>query len=267
VSDLQDKRILVVDDDPELLRLVEICLSVTKAQVYTAPDGQMGLRQFFLLRPDLVVLDVMMPDLDGWQVCQHVRLHSDVPILFLTAMGREEDVVRGLDCGAVDYVTKPFSPRVLVARVRAALRRRALTPGPDRPPTHGYSDGHLTVDLDAHRVLVRGQPVRLTAKEYQLLACLLRNAGRVLTYRQILEEVWGWEYQNNADYAHVYMWRLRKKLERDPRNPQYLLTEHGVGYRFQELLPVKGLRSGQGHPHRETRTGLSLLPLSDDSQD
>ena len=228
---MQGKTILVIDDDPEMLRLLEHIFSREGAQVCTAAGGQEGLRQFYNYPPHLVVLDVMMPDLDGWQVCARVRQMSDVPIIFLTALNAEAEIIHGLDTGAVDYVTKPFSPHVLVARARAALRQTELAPGTEKTDT--YRDDYLAIDLDARRVRVRGEPVKLTKTEYRLLAYLVENAGQVLTPQQILEYVWGREYRDSIDYTHVYMWRLRQKLEEDPQNPRYLLTEHGLGYRFQ----------------------------------
>jgi two-component system KDP operon response regulator KdpE len=228
---MQGKIILVIDDDPEMLRLLEHIFSREGAQVCTAAGGQEGLRQFYNYPPHLVVLDVMMPEMDGWQVCARVRQMSDVPIIFLTALNAEAEIIHGLDTGAVDYVTKPFSPHVLVARARAALRQTELAPGTEKTDT--YRDDYLAIDLDTRQVTVRGEPVKLTKTEYRLLAYLVENAGQVLTPQQILEYVWGREYRDSIDYTHVYMWRLRQKLEEDPQNPRYLLTEHGLGYRFQ----------------------------------
>jgi two-component system alkaline phosphatase synthesis response regulator PhoP len=178
-----------------------------------------------------------MPVLDGWEACRLIRRLSDVPIIFVTALTQEDAIVRGLDCGAVDYIPKPFSPKVLLARARAALR--AADAGSKKRRVALYKDGYLDIDLEARRVLVGGEPVQLTATEYRLLSHLLENAGRVLTYDQILEHVWGWECQDSVGYVHVYVWHLRQKLEQDPRNPNYLLTERGVGYRFeiQEFEP------------------------------
>lgn len=223
------KNILVIDDDPELVRLVEYALAQEDYEVYKAYDGQDGLRQVNILRPDLVILDIMMPGMDGWEVCRRIREKSDVPILMLTAKRREEDIVRGLDFGADDYLTKPFSVKELLARVRAILRRAAW-----RPQTEAsvYSDGYLTVDMEERKVLVKGKPVKLTPTEFRLLAELVQNAGRVLTYRQLLEKVWGWEYINDIDYVRIYIWRLRQRIEKEPSEPQYIITEYGVGYRF-----------------------------------
>jgi DNA-binding response OmpR family regulator len=228
---VRGKRILVIDDDPDMVVLVKLLFSRAGAEVYTALDGREGLRQFGVCRPDLVLLDVMMPVLDGWETCRHLVRLSDVPIIFLTARTQEDDVIRGLECGAVDYVTKPFSTKVLLARASAALR--TVDAGPAERRNGHYDDGYLNVDLEARRVLVEGKLVQLTATEFRLLAFLFENAGRVLTYGQILEHVWGWECQGSTEYVHVYVWHLRQKLEQDPRHPSYLLTEHGVGYRFE----------------------------------
>jgi two-component system KDP operon response regulator KdpE len=196
-----------------------------------ATDGQEGLGQFGACRPDLVLLDIMMPMLDGWRTCAELVRLSDVPIIFMTVLGREDDIVRGLDCGAVDYVTKPFSPKVLLARSRAALRQAGVSSR--NGVTAIYDDGHLNVDLENRRVRVAGEPVQLTATEFRLLSYLVENPRRLLTYRQILEHVWGWDCQGSTEYVHVYIWHLRQKLEQDPRHPSYLLTERGVGYRFE----------------------------------
>ncbi|NPV08431.1 MAG: response regulator transcription factor [Anaerolineae bacterium] len=232
---MQSKKVLVVDDDPKMHRLLEYALTQAGAEVFIATDGEEGLRSFYARRPDLVILDLMMPNMDGWQTCRRIRELSEVPILILTARGREEDVLRGFEYGADDYVTKPFSLRVLVARVQALLHRASLPPISEKPVT--YKDDYLTIDLGDNRVLVNGEPARLTATEYRLLAYLVENAGRVLSSRQILEKVWGWEYTDDVDYVRVYIWHLRQKLEPDAKNPRYLVTEHGLGYRFEKQSP------------------------------
>jgi two-component system KDP operon response regulator KdpE len=228
---MRGKKILIVDDDPDVRRLVKTVFSRAGAAVYTASDGREGLGQFGACQPDLVLLDIKMPALDGWETCRLMRRMSDVPIIFLTVVAGEDDIVHGFDCGAADYVTKPFSTKVLLARARAALRAMDAAPGRRRVAL--YNDGYLAVDLDAHRVSVAGKLAQLTATEYRLLAYLLENAGRVLTYEQLLEEVWGEACKDSADYVHVYVWHLRQKLERDPSRPQYVQTERGVGYRFE----------------------------------
>jgi DNA-binding response OmpR family regulator len=228
---LQGKRILAVDDDPWILYLLTSVFSQTGAQIYTAADGKDGLRQFYDLRPDLVLLDIMMPKLDGWQACARIQDLSNVPVIFLSALARPQDISRGLESGAIDYVVKPFSPQILLARVRAALRQVAAASPPEGQM--GYDDGHLAVALDENRVLVQGRQVMLTSTEYRLLAYLCQNAGRVVTYNEILKNVWGWAYRNSVNYVHVYVSYLRKKIEPDPSRPAYIHSERGIGYRFE----------------------------------
>lgn len=228
---LQNAKILVIDDDPEILELLELFLSRAGAQTFTARNAQDGLRQFYECRPDLVILDLMMPGMDGWEVCERLRQLADVPIMMLTALSSSQDMVRGLDCGADDYVAKPFEKQVLLARVRALLRRVGR-PATEAPPGM-YDNGHLAIDLEGRRVSVRRQPVRLTPTEFKVLSYLAGNASRVLTHEQILKRVWGPECQDSAQYVHVYIHRLRQKLEEDPAEPRYLITEPGVGYRFE----------------------------------
>jgi two-component system KDP operon response regulator KdpE len=228
---LHNRRILVIDDDPELLDLMDLLLSRAGAHVLTARDARKGLRQFYDHRPDLVILDLLMPGMDGWEACERFRELSDVPILMLTALDQDGDMVRGLDCGADDYVTKPFGNQVLLARARALLRRAERSASGEKPLV--YDDGYLAIDLVQRRVRVRQQPAKLTPTEYRLLVYLLRHAHRVLTHEQILEEIWGEECLDSTHYVHVYVHRLRQKLEQDPEEPRYLLTEPGVGYRFE----------------------------------
>ena len=224
-------RILVIDDDPDLVTLLDHALSRAGAQVYTAQDGADGLRVFYAQQPDLLILDVVMPVMDGWQTLLRIRELSDVPVIMLTVQGSEAEIVRGLDLGAVDYVTKPFSMRVLIARVEAALRvagRRS-----DAAEPAAYDDGYLRIDLEQRRVTVGGALVPLTETEYRLLIYLVENAGRVLSSQQILRRVWGPAYGEETQYVRTYIRRLRLKLEADPADPEYLLTVRGVGYRFQ----------------------------------
>lgn len=229
---MQNEKVLVVDDDPALLPLIEYTFAREGYQVSTASDGKEALRRFFADRPHLVILDIMMPRMDGWETCQRIREVSEVPIIMLTAKGQDEDIVRGLECGADDYLTKPFSIKVLLARARAVLRRAALPPQEQEQPIL-YADDYLSIDLRQRRVTVEGEAVKLTPTEYRLLAYLVENAGQVLTSQQILQAVWGWEYQDDLDYVRVYIWHLRQKLERDPKSPRYVQTELGVGYRFE----------------------------------
>lgn len=232
---MQNVKVLLIEDDPAILRMVQYLLTDEGMTAVTARNGLEGLRCFYATRPDLVILDLMMPELDGWETCQRIREMADVPILMLTARGQDEDMVRGLSTGADDYMVKPFSPEVLVARIHALLRRTGWAKEAETPVV--FSDERLQIDLEARRVTVAGKPIRLTATEFQLLAYLVANAGRVLTFRQILENVWGWEYQDDTQFARLYTWRLRQKLEQDPKHPNYILTEYGVGYRFEK--PVR----------------------------
>lgn len=229
---MHNAKILTIEDDPALLRLVQYTLAEEGMDVSTASNGRDGLRQFYSLQPELVILDLMMPEMDGWETCRRIREMADVPIMMLTARGQDEDMVRGLDIGADDYMVKPFSPEVLVARAQALLRRSRMA-RPEKAPAI-YRDDRLFVDLEARRVCVEGIPVRLTATEFKLLAFLVENAGRVMTFRQTLENVWGWEYQDDSHQARLYIWRLRQKIETDPKNPVYIQTEYGVGYRFEK---------------------------------
>jgi DNA-binding response OmpR family regulator len=232
---MEEKRVLVVDDDPALLPLIEYTFAREGYEVVTACDGKEALREFFAHKPDLVILDIMMPRMDGWEACRRIREVSDVPIVMLTARGQDEDIVRGLEYGADDYLTKPFSIKVLLAHARAVLRRAALPAVEYAEPTT-YADDFLTIDLKERRVTVEGEHVKLTPTEYRLLAYLVQNAGQVLTFTQILQNVWGWEYQDDLDYVRVYVWHLRQKIEQDPKNPKYIQTEIGVGYRFEKAL-------------------------------
>jgi DNA-binding response OmpR family regulator len=229
---LRDWTILVIDDDPETLKLLEVILERAGARVVAARDAEQGLRRFYEHRPDLVILDVMMPGRDGWEVCRDLRRLSAVPIMMLTVLDETRDALRGLDAGADDYVTKPFSPQLLVARAGALLRRAARPSTQERGTL--YDDGYLAIDLVRQQVRVAQQPVRLTPTEYKLLAYLVRHTGQVLSREQILGHVWGSECLGSTEYLHVYIYRLRKKLEPDPDHPRYLFTEPGMGYRFAE---------------------------------
>jgi two-component system KDP operon response regulator KdpE len=224
-------KILVIDDDPDLCRLLERALAQDGTEVIAAGGSKEALHTFYATRPDLVILDIMMPGMDGFEVCRRLRDLSDVPIIILTGVDEEQAMVEGLAYGADDYITKPFHLSVLRARVEAVLRR--TTHGAGDMQLHGYSDDYLVVDLDRRRVLVKGELVPLSPTEYNLLATLVEHAGQVLTYQQLLERVWGWEYRGQIDYVHVYISRLRRKIEPDPLKPRYILTESRVGYRFE----------------------------------
>jgi len=229
------KKILVFDDDPRFLRLVEQVLTQKGYEVLTAGSGQEGLRVLFEHKPDLVLLDVVMPGMDGWQTCSRIRDVSDIPIIMLTGQrSAEEDIVRGLDHGADDYLIKPVGNRELVARIRTVLRRAELPSSRDTRLGITYSDGYLTVDIAKRRVMVNDKRIKLTPREFRLFALLLENAGHILTHRQLLEKVWGWEYTDDVDYVRIYISHLRQKIEPNPTQPRYIATESGVGYYFQK---------------------------------
>ncbi|KAA3656370.1 MAG: DNA-binding response regulator [Chloroflexi bacterium] len=229
---MRNKKILIVDDDIFIRRMVEEAFLQEKAKIITAANGHEGLQKFFAERPELVILDVVMPYVDGWEALRQIRNLSNTPVIMLTSLKDDADIVRGLEDGAIDFVTKPFSPKVLVARARAAIRQTNTTIQPTRPA--GFQDQYLHIDLENHRILVNDDPVKLTKTEFKLLAYLVKHPGMVLTFEKILENVWGWEYQDSIQYVHVYMSRLRQKLEPDPKEPRYFLTEFGVGYRFDK---------------------------------
>lgn len=227
---LKNKTILVVDDEERMARFIRLNLEHDGFQVVEAYRGMQALQQYRDSLPDLVLLDVMMPDIDGFEVLTMIRDISNVPVIMLTAKGEEDDRVRGLELGADDYVTKPFSPRELVSRVRAVLRRTdsSSTDSPDVIEV----DEHLKLDFSKREIWLDGELVKLRPTEYRLLYHLVKNAGWVLTYDQILSRVWGYEYRDEPHYVRLYINYLRQKIEKDPSNPIYILTERGVGYRF-----------------------------------
>jgi len=231
-----EKKILVVDDEPTFVRLVSKTLAHKGYEVLTAGDGQEALRLMFAHQPDLVLLDMVMPKMDGWQTCSRIREMSDIPIVILTGKQKSEaDIVRGLDYGADDYLIKPVGSRELVARVRAILRRAELPSSLVGKKEITYSDAFLTVNIAERKVIVNGKRVRLTPTEFKLFALLLENASRVLTHRQLLERVWGWEYVDDIDHVRIYIWHLRQKIEPDTAHPRYIVAEPGVGYYFQKV--------------------------------
>lgn len=221
--------ILVVDDEKRMVRFIRLNLEQDGYQVISAYNGSEALEQVRTALPNLVLLDVMMPDIDGFEVLRKIREASSVPVIMLTAKGEEDDRIRGLELGADDYITKPFSPRELVSRVRAVLRRTE---------TYGESknviqvDDWLKMDFNRREIWVGGKLVQLRPTEYRLLYHLVQNAGWVVTHDQLLTKVWGYEYQDEPHYVRLYINYLRKKIEKDPSNPVYILTERGVGYRF-----------------------------------
>ena len=231
--------VLTADDDPQLLRLMTRNLQFEGYDVLPVSDGQQALEEIERKTPDLVLLDVMMPKMDGFTVCLRVREFSAVPIIIVTARGQDQDKVRGLDLGADDYLTKPFSVDELLARVRAVLRRSQFSAKETALGLQATSStGDLTIDYGQHLVKKAGEEILLTPTEYSIIAYLAQNAGRVVTQDLLLEHVWGAEYLGESHMLQVNINRLRRKLEADPSQPRYLLTKIGIGYSLASLPPV-----------------------------
>ena len=224
--------ILVVDDETRIARMIRMNLEHDGYEVIEAYSGQQALDMVRSRMPNLVILDVMMPGLDGYETLQILREISQVPVIMLTAKGEEEDRIRGLELGADDYVTKPFSPRELMSRVKAVLRRTEGNAGGGSNDDVIQVDDRLKIDFGKREVWVDGELVKLRPTEYRLLYHLVQNAGWVMTYDQLLTKVWGYEYRDETHYVRLYINYLRQKIEKDPSNPEYILTERGVGYRF-----------------------------------
>ena len=223
-------RVLVVDDDPGIVKLVRAYLEQAGFGVLTAYDGKKAMQIARHESPDLVILDLMMPEMDGWDVCRALRKESDVPVIMLTARVEETDKLVGLELGADDYVTKPFSPRELVARVRSVLRRaQGLPSKPER-----ITRGAIIIDLSRHAVSVHGQSVDLTPTEFDLLATLMEDPGRAFTRSQLLESVQGYAYDGYERTIDVHVKNLRQKIEIDPKKPQLIRTVYGLGYKFED---------------------------------
>ena len=222
-------KILIVDDEPELARFLETMLEREGYELQCAFDAPQGLRQAYSFQPDLILLDVMMPGMDGWEMLRRLREFSHVPVIMLTAIHGVNSVVHGLDTGADDYITKPFQIHELKARIRATLRRASL-PSSAEEVALFFDGGQLVIDPSSHQVTVRGKAVDLTPTEYKLLLYLAYNAGRVVTYEQILASVWGPGYEGNLANVKVFVRSLRRKLEADPSQPRYILTQRGTGY-------------------------------------
>ncbi len=228
-----NRRILVVDDEERMVRFIRLNLEHDGFQVIEAHKGGTVLDLIRTQLPDLVLLDIMLPDIDGFEVLRMIREVNSVPVIMLTAKGEEEDRVRGLEMGADDYITKPFSPRELVSRVRAVLRRVEMMTGV--PEGSIEVDDYLKIDFNRREVWVDGKLIQLRPTEYRLLYHLVQNAGWVLSHEQLLSKVWGYEYQDEPHYVRLYINYLRKKIEKDPANPKYILTERGAGYRFVDF--------------------------------
>jgi DNA-binding response OmpR family regulator len=225
-------KILVVDEEPDVIKLVSMSFRMQQPtwEIVGAADGPEGLALIEREGPDVVLLDVGLPEMNGFEVLEAIRRFSDVPVIMLTVRDDELSKVQGLELGADDYVTKPFSHLELLARVRAVLRRAQTLPLAHEQP---FASGEIQVDFARREVNVRGQPVALTGTEYRLLYHLVRNAGRVMSHESLLARVWGREYTDEISYLKSYINRLRSKLEQDPRHPEYIMTEYGVGYWFR----------------------------------
>ncbi len=227
-------RLLIVEDDTDLVKALELYFSRAGWQVIVGKNGLEGLQKLYDERPNVVILDIAMPKMDGWEVCRRIRELSDVPIVILTARVQEDERVKGLKLGADDYVVKPFSLKELEARVDSVLRRARLA----KPQKAGilFANEELVIDADRLMVTREGKHIDLTPTELRLLLLLAENVGRVLTHRQILEKIWGAEYADDLDYVKLFIYRLRRKIEADAENPIYILSERGIGYRFVNPL-------------------------------
>lgn len=225
------ERILAVEDELLILQLIQRVLEAAHYEVIPATDGPSALQLFHRHQPHLVLLDLMLPGLSGWEVCNRIRNISTVPIIMLTQLQSQDDVVKGLNVGADDYIVKPFTGKELLARVQAVLRRaRMPVPVEDQPLRFG--DGELIIDTVNRQVIVRGQVVDLTPTEYDLLLFLAQRAGRILAADAIFEHVWSYDTEASRDNVKWYIWRLRNKIEKDPADPRFIITERGIGYRF-----------------------------------
>ncbi|HLF28644.1 MAG TPA: response regulator transcription factor [Anaerolineae bacterium] len=236
VNQEMPKKILLIEDDVGLAEFIQYQLQRDRYEVLIALRGEDGLRHAYQWQPDLILLDIMMPEMDGWVVCQRLREMSNVPIIFTTALGAERDVVRGLEMGADDYLIKPFGPKELGARIQAVLRRHAQ----NQPRGKTYHNARLSVNLEQREVRVDGQAIDLTPMEFKLLACLVKNEDKVVSHAYLLTQVWGQTYANERQYLKLYIWYLRQKLEADPARPQLIVTERGVGYRLARTRPAPG---------------------------
>ena len=227
-------KLLIIEDDADLVKALDVYFSREGYSVVTAANGLEGLQELYKEHPDIVVLDIAMPKMDGWEVCRRIREMSDVPVVILTARVQEDERVKGLKLGADDYVVKPFSLKELEARLEAVLRRTHVA----QPAKEGIIFANEELSIDAERLTVtrRGKHVDLTPTEWRLLLLLAENEGRVLTHRQILEKIWGAEYADDVDYVKLFVYRLRRKIEADPEHPSYILSERGIGYRFVNPL-------------------------------
>ena len=232
-SGFSGKTVLVVDDESRMVEFIAMNLELEGFRVVRAANGSEALEKASKEHPDLVLLDIMMPEMDGFETLEELRETTSVPVIFLTAKSEEVDRIKGLDLGADDYIAKPFSPRELVSRIRAVLRR---TEPAAMTNSEIVVDNELRVNFNQRKVIVRGQEVRLRPTEYRLLYQLVTNAGKLLTHEVLLSRVWGAEYRDEDQYVRLYITYLRQKIEKDPKNPRYILSERGLGYRFKEFV-------------------------------
>lgn len=234
----------MVDDEPRMINFIRMNLELEGHQVLEAHNGLEALEQIRTKLPDIVLLDVMMPELDGFETLRMLREFSNIPVIMLTAKGDESDRVYGLELGADDYVSKPFGPRELSSRIRAVLRR---TDRPSASPAQAILkiDDRLSVDFNRHEVIVNGERIKLRPTEYLLLYHLIENAGWTVPHDQLLAKVWGYEYRDEAHYVRLYVNYLREKIEEDPSNPHYILTERGIGYRFIDYRRQQADEAGE----------------------
>ncbi|MCP4357991.1 MAG: response regulator transcription factor [Chloroflexi bacterium] len=222
------KKVLTIDDNPDMLRLLTMLLSKNDYIPITAENGAIGLELVEIHQPDLIILDLSLPGIDGWEVCEQIREHSTVPIIILTAAHvTDEDTIRGLDLGANDYIIKPFKNNVMLARIRNALRWVTLTEN-----SIDYDDGHLKVDLPNRQVFLNNDLVKLTRKEFNMLVVLVDASPKVVSHRKLFDNVWDNSYDFDVNYVRIFIGHLRKKIEIDPAHPVYIHNERGIGYRF-----------------------------------
>ena len=232
---MNDLKVLFIDDDVDLLNLVSIIFKKAGYKVITAPDGLDGMTKFFMSHPQLIILDVMLPGSNGFEVCQRIRQVSEKPVIILTALNQETNILQGLAAGADDFLSKPFNPEILLARAKTLLRRYQHSNMLDTvQDPFNYNDGYLSIDIERHEVLIHERRVKLTPMEFRLLVYLARNGGKLLTFEKILTSVWGNQYQGSLERVHVYISHLRKKIEEDPKNARYIRTIHGMGYIFEK---------------------------------
>lgn len=235
---MDSQKVLIIDDDPDLLQLVSLIFKKAGFEVINAKDGLDGISKFFLQHPDLIILDVIMPGSNGFDVCQRIRYVSNEPLIMLTALNQEQDMLHGLAVGADDFLSKPFHPDILLARARTLLRRSEhLNENGtihENSSFFSYNDGYLSIDIEKHEVLIHGKRVKLTPIEFRLLVYLARNGGKLLSFEKILSNVWGDAYRGSIDHVHVYISHLRRKIEEDPKSPTYIMTVHGMGYIFEK---------------------------------